>query len=164
MPRFEHAGQCFFHLSTCPQMLQHITFKLWKSRFHLNFKCFGVSLLRTLFSDLASLLFRDPFGYAPKITVRSFKLWHTHSKHCFCNFEAWCFNSISIRTSSSFWILNNIIKIFSQQIAPLKYVFRFLWEIPILNIYTRFWCDLRIIVTFNAFDSSHVNHNTFWIP
>ena len=120
MPRFEHARQCFFHLSTCPQMLQHITFKLWKSRFHLNFKCFGVSPFRTLFPNLASLLFRDPFGYFPMITVRSFKLWHTHSKHCFCNFEAWCFNSISIITSSSFWIPNNTIKIFSQQWPPGK--------------------------------------------
>ena len=71
MPRFEHARQCFFHLSTCPQMLQHIIFKLRKSRFHLNFKCFDTSLFRTLFPDTALLLFRDFFRYVPIIATRS---------------------------------------------------------------------------------------------
>ena len=163
MPRFEHARQCFFHLSTCPQMLQHITFKLWKSCFHLNFKCFGVSPFRALFPNTASLLFRDSFRYVPIIATRSSKLWYAYSKHCFCYFETWRF--VSFRSKRSIHLAsNNIIKIFSQQNAPLKYVFRFLWEILILNIYTRFWCDLRIIVTFIAYDSSHVNHNAFQIP
>ena len=163
MPRSEHAEQCLSLLSTCLQMLQHITFKLRMSRFHLNFKCFGTSPFRTHFPDTALLLFRDFFRYVPIIATRSSKLWHAYSKHCFCYFETWRF--VSFQSKRLIHLAsNNIIKIFSQQNAPLKYVFRSLWEIPILNIYTRFWCDLQIIVTFNAFDSSHVNHNTFWIP
>ena len=110
--------------------------------------------------NTALLSFRDFFRYVPIIATRSSKLWHTYSKHCFCYFETWRFTSFRSKRLIHL-ASNNIIKIFSQQISPLKYVFRFLWEIPILNTYTRFWWDFRIIVTFNAFDSSHVNHNTF---
>ena len=39
--------------------------KLWMSRLHLNFKCFGTSPLRTHFSDTALLSFRDFFRYVP---------------------------------------------------------------------------------------------------
>ena len=74
MPRSEHAEQCLFLLSTCLQMLQHITFKLRMSRFYLNFKCFGTSLFRTHFPDTALLLFRDFFRYVPIIAFRSSKL------------------------------------------------------------------------------------------
>ena len=144
-------------------MLQRIYFKFRTSRLHLNFKCFGTSSLRTHFLDTTLLSFRDFFGYILITVTRSSKLWYAHSKHCFYHFETWRFVSFQSKRPIYF-ASNNIIKIFSQQNAPLKYVFRFLWEILILNIYTRFWCDLRIIVTFNAFDSSHVNHSTFWIP
>ena len=98
------------------------------------------------------------------ITVtRSSKLWYAHSKHCLYHFETWHLALFQSKHPTCF-TSNNIIKIFSRQRGPRKYVFRFLWEILILNIYTRFWYDLRIIVTFIAYDSSHVNHDAFQFP
>ena len=144
-------------------MLQRTYFKFRTSRLYLNFKCFGTSSLRTHFLDTTLLSFRDFFGYILIAVTRSSKLWYAHSKHCFYHFETWRFVSFQSKRPIYF-ASNNIIKIFSQQNAPLKYVFRFLWEILILNIYTRFWCDLRIIITLIAYDSSHVNHNAFQIP
>ena len=118
MPRSEHAKQRLSLLSTCLQMLQHINFKLRMSRFHLNFKCFGISPFRTHFPDTTLLLFRDFFRYDPIIATRSFKLWYAYSKHCFCYFETWRFTSFRSKRLIHL-ASNNIIKIFSQHYSSI---------------------------------------------
>ena len=67
------------------------------------------ALLRFSFTAVSRPLWIRSQDYRSKLQTL------THSfETLVLQFRTWCFNSISIITSSSFWIPNNTIKIFSQ--------------------------------------------------